>query len=127
MYYFGCFPISYIYNYTTIDFVLCSVVATQQKSEVERCLQEKERELVEAAVRHQEELDRLRAETAVQKQNYEKKIDEKEAALRGKERELEMVQQSLQRGHSEKEGEVTELRTNLRRTSSQLQQKESEM
>jgi chromosome segregation ATPase len=99
----------------------------QQKSEVERCLQEKERELVEAAVRHQEELDRLRAETAVQKQNYEKKIDEKEAALRGKERELEMVQQSLQRGHSEKEGEVTELRTNLRRTSSQLQQKESEI
>ena len=84
-------------------------------------------ELVETTVRHQEELDRLRAETAVQKQNYEKKIDEKEVALRGKERELEMVQQSTQRGHSEKEGEVAELRTNLRRASSQLQQKESEM
>ena len=79
---------------------------------------------MEAIVRHQEELDRLRAETALQKQNYERKIDEKEGALRVKERELETV---LQSGASEREGEVVDLRTELRRAQSQLQQKDGEM
>lgn len=76
-------------------------------------------EVMNLAVRHQEELDRLRAETAVQKQNYERKIDEKESALRGKERELEGLQQN--------QGDVAGLRGDLQRAQSQLQQKDSEM
>ena len=101
---------------------VCVCVCVQQKSEAEKHAQDKELELVNAAVHHQEELDRLRAETAILKQNYERKIEEKEAALRAKEREVEATQQNLQR-----EGEAQDLRANLQRVHSQLQLKEREM
>lgn len=72
-------------------------------------------------------MDQLRAEMSMQKQNYERKIQEKETALRSRERELETAQQSLQTIQMEKEGEVQGLRQDLQRWHSQHQQKEEEM
>lgn len=72
-------------------------------------------------------MDQLRAEMSMQKQNYERKIQDKETTLRSKERELETAQQSMQALQAEKEGEVHELRQNVQRWHSQSQQKEEEM
>ena len=110
--------------------LLLSVVmlfVLQQKSEVDHRLHEKETEMVSINVRHQEAMDRLRAEMSTQKQNYERKIQEKETALRSKERDLETAQQSVQSRQLETDGEVQRLRQDLQTTRAELQQKESEM
>ena len=82
--------------------------------------------MVDMTVRHQEEVDRLRAEMSAQKQNYERKIQEKESTLRSKDKDLETVQQSLQ-VQQEKEGEMKVLKMNLHHANTELQQKNNEM
>lgn len=110
-----------------VHVTLVSLLSPQQKSEADHHLREKESEMMAITVRHQEDLDRLRAELSTQKQNYESKIQEKEATLRTRERDLEAVQQSLQSRRSEKEGEVETLRMDLHRARTELQNKENEM
>ena len=104
-----------------------SLLSLQQKSDADRRLHEKENEVVSMNLRHAEDVDRLRADMSIQKQNYERKIQEKEASLRTKERDLEAVQQSLQSRQSDKEGEVETMRLNLDRAQNELQTKEHEM
>lgn len=72
-------------------------------------------------------VDQLRAEMSMQKQNYERKIQDKETALHSREKELEDAQQSLLALQAEKAGEVQELRQNLQRWHSESQQKGEEM
>ena len=96
----------------------------QQKSEVEHHLHQKEMELVSANTRHQADLDKLRGETASQKQNYERKIEEKQATLHQKEKEIENMQQS---NRVERQGEVEALRQELQRAQTQIQQKGNEV
>ena len=108
----------------TVIFVL---LVLQQKSEVDHRLHERETEMVAMNVRHQEAIDRLRAEMATQKQNYERKIQEKETALRSKDRDLETAQQSVQSRQLETEEEVQRMRQDLQTTRAELQQKENEM
>lgn len=72
-------------------------------------------------------MDQLRAEMSMQKQNYERKIQDKETSLHSTEKALEDAQRSLQTLQAQKEGEVQELRQNLQRWHSQSQQKEEEM
>ena len=94
---------------------------------MEHQLREKEGEVVSLRVRHQEDLDRLRAELATQKQNYERKIYEKENTLKLREKDLGDIQQSLRATETEKEGVLQSLRQDLQRRHSESQQKEEEM
>lgn len=99
----------------------------QQKHEVDQRLHSKETEVVSMNVRHQEEMDRLRAEMSTQKQNYERKIQEKGTALRSKEKDLESAQQSLQTRTMEKDGEMQGLRQDLQKWRTESLQKDDEM
>ena len=107
--------------------VCVCVCVLQQKSDADRRLHDKEVEVMGMTVRHNEDLDRLRAEMSTQKQNYERKIQEKEALLRSKEKDVEAVTESLQKGQSERVEEIEVLRMDLQRARTELISKDTEM
>lgn len=79
----------------------------QRQGEIEQQLREKEVEISSQKVAHIEQIDQLRAEMSLQKQNLEKKVYENKKLLESRDKEMS---ETLKSQALEREGELQRMR-----------------